>query len=118
MGICEPLASYDEVLKAELNNPIFTNEKQIVDTIKQLITRGILQKKIGKLSNREIKYLRDFDEIRFNDKSALCFTGREINQEIVQLRLKLYEGIFYQVHHPLHGDKVPVFRLRLSLQIV
>jgi len=95
MGICEPLASYDEVLKAELSNPIFTNEKQIVDTIKQLIARGILQKKIGKLSNREMKYLREFGDIRFNDKSALSFTGRKINEEIVKLRLKLYEEIFY-----------------------
>ncbi len=42
-----------------------------------------------------MKYLREFGDIRFNDKSALSFTGRKINEEIVKLRLKLYEEIFY-----------------------
>ena len=95
MGTCEPLAAYDEVLSSELSNSMFSGKKEIVDIITSLISRGILQERIGELNNKEIKYLQKFGLIRFDDKRALTFASENIKKELVDLRLKLYHEFCY-----------------------
>jgi hypothetical protein len=95
MATYEPMAMYEEVVRIELAKHIFANEKEINDTIKYLISQGILADKVGILKDKEMNYLLKFGDIQSKNKRVLTFARKELNQDMVHLRLKLYERFLY-----------------------
>lgn len=95
MATSESMALYDEVLRQELNNPIFSSTVEINNTINSLVTKGVLEDKIGVLKDREIEVCIEFGANQsIINKRVLKFTLKDLDQKLKHTRRELYRNTF------------------------
>lgn len=94
MATYDQMAMYESVIRHEQDNPTFTNEKEISEVIESLVSKGILEDKVGIVKDIEIEYLLKFGDIKSKDKRVLAFILRGLNEKIEDIRIKLYDEIF------------------------
>lgn len=95
MAISESIALYDEVLRQELDNPIFSSTAEINYTIKSLVTKGVLEDKIGLLKDREIEVCIELGSNQsIINKRVLKFALKDLDEKLKHTRRELYRDIF------------------------
>lgn len=90
------MALYDEVVRCELDNPIFVSKQEIERTILSLVTKGILEDKLGLLNDKELYYVIEFGGNKsVRNKRVLKYAQKDLIEKMKHAQDILYKEIFF-----------------------